>query len=501
MNVCFVLLLPSLVSAHLTGLRNQSFENPVVPVDAPDPGVQFLNGTWVMVTTGKDSLGGAYTIRTSSDLVDWKITGAIFPTGKYPKWSNGIDFWAPEIHAIPTLGSDGVLQYNAYFTARTKAGVMAIGVASAPMPTGPFQDSGSPLIEDPVGAIDATFFAHENGQLFVIWKTDGNSQGKTCVIRMQELTANGLAVKTGANVTDLITNDRAWEGPIVEAPWIIKVNSTYFLFYSGRGYASSNYAVGVAKSQSIYGPYVKACAPVMSQYATDPSSETRSFAGPGHCSVVSLGGSSYAMVYHAWRTGHITKAPGRNVLVDPVVFGSDGWPRVGTCNTPSNRAQPIPTTNPTAFSGASSACLQVGSAYRMETSQWENHAWNNDGTINGDGDHFVVREGNCGGGAVSFESASFRGYFLRHKNGFLELDVDNSSALFAYDSSFMARPGVLGGEKQALVSFRSTNYPQNYLRHENGRLQLSAFQNTLQFAQDARFRPRLHSQDSGFTQE
>ena len=49
------------------------------------------------------------------------------------------------------------------------------------------------------------------------------------------------------------------------------------------------YCVGVARSTAgLMGPYIKAAAPVLSQFASDPSAKTRAFAGPGHCSVVRL---------------------------------------------------------------------------------------------------------------------------------------------------------------------------------------------------------------------
>ncbi len=46
---------------------------------------------------------------------------------------------------------------------------------------------------------------------------------------------NGLSVV--GDKTQLITNTLSWEGPLVEAPWLIHVNGTYYLFYSANGYA------------------------------------------------------------------------------------------------------------------------------------------------------------------------------------------------------------------------------------------------------------------------
>lgn len=48
--------------------------------------------------------------------------------------------------------------------------------------------------------------------------------------------------------TVLISNDQAWEGNIVEAPFMWQQDSKYYLFYSGNAYASPDYGVGYAVS-------------------------------------------------------------------------------------------------------------------------------------------------------------------------------------------------------------------------------------------------------------
>ena len=51
----------------------------------------------------------------------------------------------------------------------------------------------------------------------------------------------------------LIQNDQPWEGPVVEAPFMWKRTGRYYLFYSGNGYVSPEYAVGYAVSDSVTG--------------------------------------------------------------------------------------------------------------------------------------------------------------------------------------------------------------------------------------------------------
>lgn len=467
------------VSVATTG----SFTNPVVALDAPDPGVALFGSTYVMVNTG-GTANSAFTIRTSLDLVAWTVVGSIFHTENAPTWSDKTTWWAPEIHQV------GPSQYNAYYTTRNKAGVLSIGVATATSPTGPFTDSGAPLVEDSIGAIDATF-AEDGGKQYVIWKTDGNSQGKTCNIRAQLLAQGATKLAAGSAFVDLIKNDQPFEADVVEGPWIYKQGAFFYLFYSGSGYADSRYSVGVARSSAVLGPYEKACAPVMSQYAADPQETRRHWVGPGHCSVVrEKNTGNTVIVYHAWQAAHPNQTPGREILVDAVTWGVDGWPTVGTCNTPTSVAQAMPSTP--SFSATS--CVELNKAYRFQTSQWADHGWTNNGTINGTGDVFFARPGNCGAAAVSFESQNNPGMFFRHKNGKLELDKPDSSATFRMDSSFMVRPGLLWRQQgnktvPTQLSMRSVNYPTNYIRHKNGLLEIDAFDGSETMSQDGTFIP------------
>eukprot|EP00037_Helgoeca_nana_P021499 m.217033 g.217033 ORF g.217033 m.217033 type:complete len:530 (-) comp25667_c0_seq2:96-1685(-) len=458
-----------------------TFTNPVIGVDAPDPGVQFLGGQWVMASTGGGPNGTALPIRMSSDMIHWKLVGAVFSPTTMPVWSDNSTFWAPEIHEIPKASPP---RYNVYFTSKTREGVLAVGVASSASPTGPFAATQTPLVFDAIGAIDASFYS-ENGSHYVVWKTDGNSAGQPCRIRVQELTADGMALAPATKYTELITNDLAWEGGVVEAPWVVKRDSTYYLFYSGEGYADSQYCVGVARSKTLLGPYTKSSAPVMSQFASDPTGKTRVFAGPGHCSVVRLPGDrdTWAMVYHAWLAPHVNAAPGRVVLVDPLTFDAEGWPEVGHCNTPSSVAVSGTTWAPV-------RCVETTTTeYHITTSQWGTVGWTTNGTIGSTQAKFRFTPGILPGGTVSVESVEFPGHFYRHRNSFLELDKPDGTMLFGQDSSFMLRPGLLGGEAAVdpLVSLRLINYPHSYIRHENGRLQISTWDGTTQLSQDGSF--------------
>jgi beta-xylosidase len=291
----------------------------VVPTDCPDPGVVREGLEYLMACT---SGGPGYPIRSSTDLVHWTYRGTVFTSSTQPAWATG-DFWAPEIHKV---GSTFVV----YFSARHINGVFAVGAAFASDILGPYTDLGAPLLSAPSpGVIDAHEFETSSGARYLLWKVDGNAIGAPTPIKIQPLTADGLQV-TGAPTT-LISNTLAWEGAVVEGPWMVEHGGFFYLFYSANGYASSSYAVGVARATAPTGPFTKAAAPILVSKGA--------FAGPGHGSVLIGPSGDWVSVYHAWVAGKIGAAPGRQVLVDRITW-SGGWPRMD--GAPASRSQPLP---------------------------------------------------------------------------------------------------------------------------------------------------------------
>ena len=296
------------------------YENPVLPHDCADPGVVRDGDHYVMSCTSGNA-GDAFPIYVSHDLATWTAAGHIFPAGAHPAWAQS-DFWAPEIHRVGA-------QWIAYFSARGADGRLAIGAASAADPLGPWTPLAAPLVHDPnMGLIDASEFTAPDGTPYLLWKEDGNAQGAATPIHGQALAADGLS-RAGTRAT-LITNDQSWEGPLVEGPFVYQHAGMFYLFYSGNFYASTSYALGVARASAPLGPYVKAPAPIVVTGGD--------WAGPGHCSVVDGHADTY-LVYHAWRAGQVGAPNQRYPLVDQIVW-QNGWPAVPTA--PSSGTRPLP---------------------------------------------------------------------------------------------------------------------------------------------------------------
>jgi GH43 family beta-xylosidase len=298
------------------------FVNPVVGDDCADPGLFRDGADWFVVCTSGNA-PDAFPIRRSRDLVHWERLGHLLPSARRPAWAKS-DFWAPEVHSIGG-------RFVAYYTARQANGRLAIGAASATSPLGPYIDLGQPLVADSTqGLIDATAFVDGAGKPYLIWKVDGNATGQKTPLIGQPLAPDGLSLTGSA--TQLLTNDRPWEGPVVEGPWVQRRGGVYYLFYSGASYFDASYAVGVAQSTTPLGPYTKRADPILVT--------ANGRIGPGHCSVADTPSGETIMLYHAWRAGHVNgPLDARQLLVDRVNW-TGGWPSL--VGAPSNAPQRVP---------------------------------------------------------------------------------------------------------------------------------------------------------------
>jgi len=306
-----------------------TYLNPLVNTNCPDPGVIQDDGFFYVATTSEEE-PYSFPIRVSKDLVTWTLVGYIFPPSRRPVWAVE-DFWAPEIHKIGST-------YVAYFAARDTTGMLCVGAASATKVTGPFTDIGHPLVRNSsVGMIDPTMHYDElTGTNWLIWKEDGNGATppeKHTPIWAQRLNRTGLALI--GNRSMLIDNTLSWEGPLVEAPWLIYTRDNYYLFYSANAYYNGLYAVGVARSKNLLGPYVKRPYPAVHS--------SKEWVGPGHCSVIPVDKGAWVMVYHSWKEGHVGGNNNRVLMMDAIVWDEDGWPTL-PYQQPSNTTQPAPPT-------------------------------------------------------------------------------------------------------------------------------------------------------------
>jgi len=132
--------------------------------------VRVGEGDYRLLVTSNDA-PDAFPILTSSDLESWRLTGFVFPKGQAPAWTltgpDVSDFWAPELHRVGG-------EWWVCFTARTHDRTLAIGLARAAAPDGPFLADAAPIIGG--GVIDAHILVDEAGAPWLIWKQDDNDR-------------------------------------------------------------------------------------------------------------------------------------------------------------------------------------------------------------------------------------------------------------------------------------------------------------------------------------
>ena len=314
------------VSTPVSAPRPAPISNPVLASNSPDPGVLRDGDHWVLTTTG-DGPEGAFPLYESKDLAHWTSKGSIFPAGQTPVWAKN-SYWAPEIHKVND-------HYVAYFTARDNDDVLRVGAATSDSATGPFTDIGHPLVAEPsLGVIDPTYFADADGKQYVYWKEDGNGAKPQLPSRIlvSQVSTDGTEL-VGQPKVVLQNDPKSWEGTVVEAPEMVKHGDYYYLFYSGNGYAGDAYGEGVARSLTPTGPFEKAPAPMLHS--------SPDWKGPGHAGFTTDADGNDWVVFHAWEKGHENQAPGRELLIDPMTWGSDNWPHMAG-DQPTNTVSDLP---------------------------------------------------------------------------------------------------------------------------------------------------------------
>ncbi len=301
------------------------YVNPVYAEDFPDPHILRVGDTYYGYAT--NAYGANIQLIESKNLADWKRIGDALPV--LPDWAavgEGLT-WAPGVIEVED-------NFVLYYAARYKAiGKQCISRAVSQSPLGPFQDdSKAPFVcqEDLGGSIDPYPFRDQNGQLYLLWKNDGNCCGLEVALWVAPLTPDGLSL--AGDPVKLLVHDQAWERPLIENPALVHADGRYYLFYSGNWWSSHEYAVGYAVCESITGPCVKPLNEPIFKWAG-------MVMGPGGESFFTDTKGNLWMAYHAW-TGIDIGYPGgeRSLRIDRIEFAA-GKPLI---HGPTTDPQPLP---------------------------------------------------------------------------------------------------------------------------------------------------------------
>ena len=290
----------------------------------------------------------------SRDLVTWTHVGDVFSAANRPAWAaEDAAFWAPDIRYL-----DGryVLYYVVTQTTVTpEPNDNAIGVATAPTPTGPWTDSGGPVVGPRRGdsgnpgdfkwTFDPAEFTDHDGTRYLYY---GSYYGGIFVTR---LTADGLR-PVGEPV--MVAIDNRYEGA-----YVVHHGRFYYLFASEANCCAgptTGYSVFTGRSTSPLGPFRDRDgislldSRVGGTLVISPNGNT--WVGTGHNAVVTdLAGQDW-LVYHAIdrRDPYLDEPFGINqrpMLLDRLDW-VDGWPTVRAGRWASEEPQRAPVTDPAA---------------------------------------------------------------------------------------------------------------------------------------------------------
>ena len=169
---------------------------------------------------------------------------------------------------------------------------------------------------------------------------------------IQELQADGTKFAKGTEPKIILTSEPTIEKGTVEGPFVVYKEPFYYLFHSSNSAGGPYYYVGVARSQSVMGPYEEWDQKSLQLDERNFQANNVTFVGPGsylswfsafsdlffipfqytkgHCSVVQTSPNQMWMVYHAWHVNEIGhQTPGRMMLIDKINWTEDKWPKVG----------------------------------------------------------------------------------------------------------------------------------------------------------------------------
>ena len=290
--------------------QHRKSANPILSGFNADPEILYSRQTkryYIYPTSdGFPGWGGSYfKVFSSRNLKEWKEERVILDMKKDVSWANG-NAWAP---CIEEKEIDGKYKYFFYYSANsvTNKGKQ-IGVATANSPTGPFTDSGKPIItSSPVGQgqqIDVDVFTDP---------TSGKSYLNNDMLSVKEETITVMTPKGGTLQTYAFR----------EAPYVFFRKGVYYFLWSVDDTGSPNYHVVYGTGNSPLGPIQVAKEPII--LIQSPKDEIY---GPAHCSVLQVPDKkdSWFIVYHRINKEYLKHGPGwhREVCIDRLEFNKDG---------------------------------------------------------------------------------------------------------------------------------------------------------------------------------
>lgn len=269
-----IMLILFISSAHKNNL-NKSEIFLADPTIFKNNGMYYLYGT---TSGGLDSVNNGFLVYESEDLKNWSPKGYSLKKGdSFGNWG----FWAPQVFKRNEL-------YYMVYTANEN-----IAIATAKNPLGPFVNKMKHSYKSTNKQIDPFVF-FDNGKVYMYHVRRVNEGSQIFVVELE----NDLLRIKEETLTKCISADIFWENrdntksKIAEGQTVIKIDDTYYLFYSANNFRSPDYAVGYATSKSPLGPWIKA--------KNNPliNKEILKQYGPGHGDILIDDNNAFYYVLH-----------------------------------------------------------------------------------------------------------------------------------------------------------------------------------------------------------
>lgn len=325
----------------------KTYTNPVLNTIFADPSIIKAPDGWYYAyatrTWHEEKTMIHLQIAKSKDLVHWQYLPDGMPIK--PTWADSTsEFWAPDIQ----YDAHSKTYYLYFASGHNGTRNHCIGIATSKSPEGPFTDIGRPLVcGRSYTHIDPMVF-HDpvTKNSYILWGSDH------APIQMQQMDGWTALKKDSAPKDLLIATDKKDNyDNMIEGPWLIYRKGYYYLFFSGDNCCGpkAHYAVMVARSHNVLGPYKKFEGIDGSGNGVILQKNTH-WDAPGHNAVITTNhGKEYWMLYHAIdpksrfqskKSPVGLKFDKRVMLLDRIYF-KNGWPRIKG-NSPSFSPEPAP---------------------------------------------------------------------------------------------------------------------------------------------------------------
>lgn len=268
-----------------------------------DPTVFCDNGTYYLYGTSPVSDNGFW-VYTSTDLQHWSgPSGAVDGYALRGNTYGTQGFWAPQV-----FKKDG--RYAMAYTANEQ-----IAIAWADSPLGPFVQDEPAMIPAKTKEIDPFVFHDDDGKTYMyhVRLIGGNR------IYVAEMNDDLRSMKEETARECIAVNDKGWENTaegkwgVSEGPTVVKLDGTYYMFYSCNDFRSIDYAMGYATAKSPLGPWKKHKKPIVSRHLTGEN-------GTGHGDLFRDGDGRWMYVLHT-HNSNSKVSPRRTAMVELVKKG------------------------------------------------------------------------------------------------------------------------------------------------------------------------------------